>query len=126
MEQPAKAAWPELSEVTGLVVQVRVPVPAGGWLAMASWTGSATTAAPVLSPIATVGCVAKAAPDVAVALGAVLNDELAATAPTVNDTTSEPEAPLLPAVPPAPLAVLLESHCVVTAPQLTAVAVTFV
>jgi hypothetical protein len=62
----------------------------------------------------------------AVALGAVLNDELVATAPTVNLTTNDPEAPVFPAVPPDPLAVEVVSHCVETDPQLAAVVVMFV
>jgi hypothetical protein len=67
----------------------------------------------------------KGAPELAVALGAVLNVEFAATDPTVYETTSEPEAPVSPAWPPEPFTAVLLSHCVVTEPQFAAFTVMF-
>ena len=60
----------------------------------------------------------KVPPDVAVALGSVVKDELAATPPTVYLTTSDPEAPVCPAVPPEPFPVALVVHWAFCAPQL--------
>jgi hypothetical protein len=54
----------------------------------------------------------------------VLNEELLPTAPTVYLTTSDPEAPELPAVPPEPFPLLLLLHSVDTVPQLAPVALT--
>jgi hypothetical protein len=73
----------------------------------------------------TTGCAANVPPDVAVALGSVVKDEFAATPPTVYLTTSDPEAPVCPAVPPEPFPVVLVVHCVVTVPQLVAVVAMF-
>ena len=69
----------------------------------------------------TTGCAANVPPDVAVALGSVVKDEFAATPPTVYLTTSDPEAPVLPAVPPEPFPEALVAHCAFCAPQLLAV-----
>jgi hypothetical protein len=62
---------------------------------------------------------------VADALGSALNEECAAAAPTVYLTTSEPEAPVWPDVPPEPFPVVLVAHCVDDAPQLFAVVAMF-
>jgi hypothetical protein len=73
----------------------------------------------------TEGCVAKAVPEAALVLGSALNEELAATPPTVYWITTEPEAPVLPAVPACPFPVVLVAHCVLRAPQLDPVVAIF-
>jgi hypothetical protein len=55
----------------------------------------------------------------------VLNEEFAATPPTVYLTIKDPDAPEFPAVPPAPFPLALLGHCALCAPQLAPVVVTF-
>src|SRR5581483_94103 len=78
MEQPAKTLMPLPLELTGLVVQLSVPLPA----VTARFTGLEVTRLPPASFTVTWGWMAKALPPVAVVLGWVLKVSEAA-GPTV-------------------------------------------